>query len=173
MNDPTKFPPQQGFAWRGNWEERLRVLLQDRGFSSVTAYAASRPEATLVELADELGPGNVAAVQLEWRLIAEAETSGTMEQCARSLLARALRRQLPEGWQREWTDVPGDPTTPFFRKVGALSSLTVALPEAYEQATLRIREALDAADIPQGWLPSGPDDAILVEVFKRNWLDLK
>jgi hypothetical protein len=93
-----------------------------------------------------------------------------MEQCARSLLTRALRRELPEGWQREWNDIPGDPTTPLFRKVGALCSLTVALPDAYEQATMRVRDALDAADIPAGWVPAGPDDPIIVDVFKRYWL---
>jgi hypothetical protein len=163
------FPPQQGFAWRGDWQERLYTLIRERGFSSVTAYVDSQPGATLLELADGLGSGNVAAVQLEWRLIAEAEASGAMERCARSLLARALRGALPEGWQREWKDVPGDPSTPFFRKVGALCSLTASLPDAYEQATERIRDGLDAANIPAGWLPEGADDAILVDVFHRCW----
>ena len=88
MTEPMAFPPQQGFAWRGDWQARLYALIQERGFSSVTAYADSQPGATLLELADVLGSGNVAAVQIEWRLVAEAAASGTMERCARSLLAR-------------------------------------------------------------------------------------
>ncbi|TMQ05474.1 MAG: NUDIX hydrolase [Deltaproteobacteria bacterium] len=169
MTEPTKFPPQQGFAWRGNWQERLYALVRKHGYASVTDYANSRPQATLLELANGLGPGDVAPVQIESRLVAEAQASGTMEQCARSLLARALRDALPEGWQREWHDIPGDPNTPTFRKVGALSSLTAALPDAYELAIERVREALDAAGIPAGWLPTGPDDEILIEVFRQQW----
>jgi hypothetical protein len=169
MSEPTILPPQQGFAWRGDWQERLYALVQERGFSSVTTYADSRPAATLVELAEALGSSDVAPVQIQWQLVAEAEASGTMERCARSLLARALREALPEGWQREWRDVPGDPNTPLFRKVGALCSLTAALPDAYEQATERIREAFDMVRIPPGWVPAGSEDEILVEVFSKAW----
>lgn len=162
-------PAGQGDAWQGNWEERLYARIRDRGFTSVTEFIESRPGATLVELADELGPKDVAAVQLRWRLVAEAAASGSMERCARSLLARALREELPEGWQREWHDVPGDPTTPLFRKAGALSSVVVALPDAYEDAVDRIGLALDAADIPEGWLPVNADDPLLAEIFRRHW----
>jgi hypothetical protein len=129
----------------------------------------SQPQASLIQLADDLGTGDVAAIQIEWRLIAEAELAGTMERCARSLLARALRYKLPEGWQREWPGMPGDPSTPIFRKVRALVSLIVAMPDAYEAAAERVCDALNAAEIPVGWLPSGADDALLVEVFRRHW----
>jgi hypothetical protein len=135
----------------------------------VTAFADSQPGASLIHLADQLGTGDVAAVQLEWRLIDEAETTGSMERCARSLLARALREDLPEGWQHEWRDVPGDPSTPLFRKVGALVSLIVAMPDRYKPCAERVCDALNAAEIPVGWLPSDADDALLVEVFRRHW----
>ena len=59
--------------------------------------------------------------------------------------------------------------TPLFRKVGALSSVAVALPNAYQDAVDRIGLALDAADIPEGWLPVSADDPLLAEIFRRHW----
>jgi hypothetical protein len=171
MTSPTRYPPNLGFEWRENWQERLYSLVRERGFGSVTAYADSRPGATLVELADDLGPGNVAPVQVEWRMVAEAEASNTIERCARSLLARGLRQYLPEGWHLEWPDVPGDPTTPLFRKLAAFGDVSGALSDAYTAATRRLRRAFDAADIPEGWLPTGPDDPVIVDIFRRHWAE--
>lgn len=165
----TNSTTSQGDAWQGNWEQRLYARIRDRGFSSVTEFIESRPLATLVELADELGQRDVAAVQLRWRWVAEAIATGNMERCARSLLTRTLREELPEGWHREWPDVPGDSRTPLFRKVGALSSTAAALPDAYEESIDRIRVALDAAGIPEGWLPASADDPLLVEIFRLHW----
>jgi hypothetical protein len=166
---PVKYPPQQGWAWREGWQERLYSLIRERGFASVTEYADSRPSATLLELADNLGSGEVAAIQVRWRLVAEAEANGTIERCAQCLLVRTLHDELPEGWQREWKDIPGDPSTPFFRKVGAFSDVVVALPDQYADAMRRIRLAFDAADIPEGWLPESPDDPVIAEMFRRHW----
>jgi hypothetical protein len=153
-----------------DWRERLCRELEARGFSSATGYADSQPLASLPELANSLGADEIAAMQLEERLVEEAEGNGTMERCARSLLARDLRQELPEGWQREWNEALEETHSPLFRKTGVFSSLTMALPELYAPATERIRKAMDAATIPLGWLPDGADDPILVAVFDRHWL---
>jgi hypothetical protein len=164
----TKYPTETS-AWAGDWEERLYGRVRERGFSSVTEFVESRPSATLGDLADELGVTDIAPVQIEWRWVAESEQNDTMERCARGLLARQLRWKLPEGWHREWRDVPGDPKTPLFRKIGAFSSLVVALPEKYKDAVQRVRRAFDAAEIPVGWLPTDADDPVIVELFRRHW----
>ena len=168
MTFSTKFPPEPG-AWFSDWEPRLYGRLHERGFSSVTGFVDSRPGVSLLELAKDLGPSDIAAVQMKWALVKEAADRGDMERCARSLLVRFLRHSLPEGWHREWKDIPGDPSTPLFRKVGAFASLTVALPDEYDGAAERVRLAFDAADLPEGWLPVDTDDPVVVEIFRRHW----
>jgi hypothetical protein len=152
-----------------DWQESLRRTLATMGFCSATAYADSQPQKPLSELASELDNPAIAAMQLERQLIEEAETSGTMERCARSLLARDLRAELPEGWPREWTASTDEVGGPLFRRAGVFLSLTMALPEAYALAVERIRRAMMGADIPAGWVPDGAEDLVLVEVFTCFW----
>jgi hypothetical protein len=45
----------------------------------------------------------------------------------------------------------------------------MALPDAYGTAVERVRRAMEAADIPLGWLPAGADDPVLLEVFTSYW----
>src|SRR5690606_12793156 len=91
-------------AWHGDWYERVKQRVKERGFDTATAFADSQPRASLLDLADELGKDDVAASQLEKVLIDEAEESGTIERCARSLLVRRLHAKLAEGWHAEWDD---------------------------------------------------------------------
>jgi hypothetical protein len=149
-----------------DWPKALCGALSAKGFATATAYADSRPTASLDELADELGP-EVTPIQVERKLVVEAEESATIERCARSLLARVLRSALPEGWPREWKESTDDEDCPLFRRAGAFLSLEMALPESCEGAVNRIRRVMDTADIPSGWLPSGPDDLILIEAFSH------
>jgi len=172
MTLPTRNLPRQGLAWLEGWQERLDLLVHERGFGSVTAYVESRPGATLVELAIDLGRGGieVAPVQIQWRWVAEAEASGTLERCARGLLARALRDTLPEGWRTEWQDAPGDPT-PLSRKVDAFADLVTAMPQVYRAVARRTCVALDSANIVEGWLPANADDPLIMDIFRRYWTD--
>ena len=74
-----------GRAWQGNLKARLYERVRERGYDSLTAFAEARPTASLVELADELGPDDIAAVQVFSGLVAEAEQS-------RKELSATLRR---------------------------------------------------------------------------------
>jgi hypothetical protein len=143
--------------------ESLLSTLASKGYASATDYADSRPQTSLSKLASELGIDSVAPMQLERQLVEEAETTGAMDRCARSLLARDLCGQLPEGWPR------GEDPEPLFRRAGVFLTLTMALPDVYERAVERIRHAMEAADIPAGWVPEGADDPILVETFASHW----
>jgi hypothetical protein len=94
-----------------------------------------------------------------------------MAACARSLLARAIREYLPEGWQSVWVDIPGQLGTPYSRKVHALVDMTVALPDRYDAVADRICDAIEAAHIPIGWVPASADDPILLDIFARHWTE--
>jgi len=53
-----------GNPWQGNWVARLCERVRERGYDSLTAFAEARPTASLVTLAEELGPDDVAGVQV-------------------------------------------------------------------------------------------------------------
>lgn len=169
-------------AWHGDWEKRLTERLSARGFASATDYVANAPTASLITMGHALstdptaplfyGDG-FAAVQLERRLLDEAKRRGDVERCARDLLVRSLHANLPDGWRKDWgPDIPGDMTTAVWRRANALggwsSSISVYLPE-FDEAVQRVRVALRAAPIPEGWLPANADDPILVDVFGAHW----
>lgn len=151
------------------WTEVLSQTLKTRGFASLSAYVDSRPEASLAELAADLGGPDTTPIALEQRLIAEAEATGAMERCARGILARELRDELPEGWYPGEGD-GGNKTNGQARRLSEVFlSLAMALPEAYRDAIDRVQHAMNAAELPAGWLPEGPDDPALVELFASYW----
>jgi hypothetical protein len=151
------------------WPESLSQALQTQGFASATAYAESRPQASLAELAVELGGPGTEPMILEQRLIEEAEAAGTMERCARSLLARDLRVELPDGWQRGGTESDDEARSQSFRLGGVFLTLAMALPETYQDAIGRVQQAVNTSDILAGWRPVGPDDPVLVLLFACSW----
>ncbi len=160
-------------AWEGDHARRLTARLQAHGYASATDFAAAFPRSSLVPLAATLGTTDVAAVQLERRLYDEAIERGTVERLARDLLVRELHEHLPDGWRREWgPDVPGDTTTPRWRRSMAATGWATAVgsvPE-YDAAADRVMFALrDQAPFPDGWLPADADDPLLVAFFREHW----
>lgn len=166
MNDHGKYLGGRGFEWRGDWAVRLRDLLAARGFQRLTDYANTRPTSTLSALADDLGVGDVAPLQVQWVLVDEARAAGQLERCARDLLCRRLSG-IGGGWpaDRRWD------TQKSIRR--ALLAWQGSLGEArYDEVLQRIAVALlDATDIAPGWSPSSPDDPIIVDVFRRFWAE--
>ena len=164
MSDHGMYPGGRGHSWRGDWHRRMQEILHDRGFATLTDFARSRPAATLKALADELGVGDVAPIQVQWVLVAEARTAGDLEACARDLLVRYLR-EVTAGWPAEQGYVPqADVRHQLIAWQGAFRE------ERYDSAlALMTRALLDATDIPCGWQPAGPHDSIIAAVFERNW----
>jgi hypothetical protein len=151
-------------AWRGDWYERLKERVKSHGFTTATAFTDAEPTASLLTLAKQLArERDVAALQLQLLLLDEADATGTVERCARDFLVREFHETLPEGWHTEWDDDAA------FRRSGVYSSWCTALPDRYEQCCDRIWEDIRAATLPEGWLPAGPDDPILVEIFRKHW----
>lgn len=111
-------------------------------------------------------------ITLGQRLSAEAETTGTMERCARSLFARDFRGELPEGWQPVGGvggDRSDEATSQEFRLAGIFLTLLMAFPEAYHDVIERVERAMGTMELPSGWLPEGPDDPALIELFGSCW----
>lgn len=170
MTDSTRFPPQRGFAWRGDWAQRLQSLLSARGFSSVRAFAATAPTKSYVDLAHELGPGDVAAIQLQWAALDEARAAGEMEPLARDLLVRWLHGELPQGWTT--SRVERAIVWPRANAISAwASSISAHLPEYNSVVSSLSRIILKENPFPLGWLPTNADDPLLVELFKRHWVE--
>jgi hypothetical protein len=151
----------------GESTDALSPVVLAEGFASLIAYADSRPTASLTELANHLG-SDIEPLDLEYQLVAEAEAAGTMERCARSLLARGLRSELPEGLAID-AGARDEATGCPFRLSGVFFTLVMSLPPAYHEAVDRIERAMTSADLPSGWLPEGADDPALVELFGSYW----
>jgi hypothetical protein len=145
-------------AWRGDWAERIRQRVVERGYTSVSAFAAAHPVATFIDLALLLGD-DVAAIQLEDLMLKEAyslKNAQALGDFARCALVRIFRLCAPEGW----SDVDT------FPRIHAVASWTTALGDEYEQESDRVWARLESLSPPAGWLPSGPEDPLLVEAFR-------
>ena len=142
-------------AWRGDWQDRVRQRVRQRGFVSFLAYLKSNAGVPYPMLARELSEGeDIAPVQLE-TLHAEDVDSLEREEAVLDSLARFMRGALTKGWgvDRYWeTNV-----------IGALSSWSVTWGSGPELD--RIKRKLLALPPPNGWIPSPQGDPILLKVF--------
>ncbi|WP_075207623.1 NUDIX hydrolase [Archangium violaceum] len=148
-----------GRAWEGNVKARLYERVRQRGYDSLTAFAEARPTASLLELADELGPDDIAAVQVFSGLVAEAERSRRVTRLVRGQLVRELSQRLPDGWPAVLDDENR------LKVAVALARWGTYTPETHEQHVERAKAALRASPPPPGWRPLGPDDELLLTLL--------
>ncbi|PTL77515.1 NUDIX hydrolase [Vitiosangium sp. GDMCC 1.1324] len=148
-----------GRAWQGNIKTRLYERVREHGYDSLTAFAEARPTASLVELADELGPDDLAAVQVFSGLVAEAERSGEVTRLVRGQLVRELTEALPDGWPAVMDDEAR------FAVAEALGLWSAYTPETHEERVRKAGDALLATPPPSGWRPLGPDDELLLTLL--------
>ncbi|WP_140861602.1 NUDIX hydrolase [Myxococcus xanthus] len=144
-----------GRSWRGNWKARLYERVRERGYDSLTAFAEARPTASMVALAEELGPDDVAGVQLYDGLVTEAVRSKQVTRLVRGQLVRELWGSLPDGWPAVLDD---DNRFKVAKALGLWSSI---VPETHKERVRMARGALRANPPPAGWRPLGPDDELL------------
>ena len=144
-----------GRSWEGNWKVRLYERVRDRGYDSLTAFAEARPTASLVALAQELGPDDVAGVQVFRGLLAEAERNNQVTRLVRGQLVRELSQHLPGGWPAVLDDANR------FTVAMALSSWLGLTPDTHKERVRQARAALRATPPPPGWRPLGSDDELL------------
>ncbi|WP_082207196.1 NUDIX hydrolase [Corallococcus macrosporus] len=144
-----------GRSWQGNWKARLYARVRERGYDSLTAFAESRPTASLVALAEELGPDDVAGVQVYDGLVVEAVRSKQVTRLVRGQLVRELWGSLPDGWPAVLDD------TSRFAVAKALGPWIAYTPETHKERARAVRTSLLVDPPPAGWRPRGPDDELL------------
>jgi len=145
----------EGRSWDGNWKVRLYERVRERGYASLVAFAEARPTASLVTLAEELGPDDVAGVQVFSGLVAEAERTQQVTRLVRGQLVRELYEFLPDGWPTMMDDANR------FKIAKALGSWAAFTPETHEERVRQARAVLRVTPPPPGWRPLGPDDELL------------
>jgi hypothetical protein len=149
-------------TWSGDWHGRILERVKQRGFESVTQYASDRPGVSLLILADELGPDDVAATQIETLLVEEAIRTRTIARALRDLVVRGLREVIPHGWR------PPLDEDARCGVAGALSRWATELQTHLDrERTLKASKDLLNAELPTGWLPEGTDDPIIVAFVDR------
>jgi hypothetical protein len=146
-------------SWEGNWKVRLFERVRDRGYDSLTAFAEARPTASLVELAEELGPDDIAGVQVFSGLVAEAERNHQVTRLVRGQLVRELCACLPNGWPTVLDDANR------FDVAHALGAWIAFTPETHKERARKVSDALLATPPPPGWSPLGPDDELLLTLL--------
>ncbi|RKH14908.1 NUDIX hydrolase [Corallococcus sp. CA047B] len=144
-----------GRSWEGNWMVRLYERIRERGYTSITAFAEARPGVSLVSLAEELGPDDVAGVQVLRGLLAEAERRKQVTRTVRDVLVRGFAEGLPNGWPAVLDD------SSRFEVAVVLSSWYADTPEAHGERVRQAGNALLAHPPPAGWRPLSPDDELL------------
>ena len=144
-------------AWLGDWQARIYERVRERGYDAVTAFAESKPAATMSELADALG-FDVAPIQVEAILRDEAIATVRLKPFAQALLCRRIREWLQEGWGRG-EEFLSDLSGAFTRWEGGVSTIVPG------QDREILWERLQRLDVMPGWLPTGTDDPIIEHSF--------
>jgi hypothetical protein len=158
-------------------KEARRVVLAT-GCRSVSDYMLSHPDTSLDAMLESLELPREAKLSLMLAWTGEARDGESMARCARQLLTRLIRDEMPEGWpDMDALDLKS------FNIV--MYILQAALPKSCDPAIERIKHALLMADVRDededenedfqdgpfapGWRPHFPDDPALVGIFARVW----
>ena len=153
--------------WSGDWHGRILERVHQRGFETVTQYVGERPGVSLLVLATELGPDDVAAAQIRSILVEEATRTRTVPRALRDLFVRELRQSLPAGWKYPLDDASRCDVA------GALATWRTELKvedhlDCFDDAmTFKAGQDLMKAELPTGWLPEGPDDPVIIAFVDR------
>ena len=129
----------------------------------MTEYVEHEPTRPLIEIADALD-ADIAAIQLEQLLRVEAARTGNTRRFIRGLLVRRLHERIPDGW---------NVSTRYdflYERAAACASWTAAVENEFMGDAKRAWNALKGSAIPDGWLPDGPDDPVIVAAFRGTRL---
>lgn len=150
-------------TWTGDWNARILHRIRLTGCRSLVDYLGRHKAVPYVHIAKQLGD-DIAAVQVEWAHLGEAIQQGHLRLAAMDSLARDLCAHLPMGWQHGCRNN--------FETSSAYASwitrLVMAEPKVKPMAD-GVLDALEASRPPPQWIPSGPDDPIIVSAFERAW----
>ena len=149
-------------TWAGDWHARVLERVQRLGFTTVTQYAADRIGVPLVDLAKELGSDDIAGIQVMYLLLEEAIRTNTIPCALRDLLVRELRAALPTGWKHPLDDESRAEVA------FALGRWEIEIKDHLDdESTFAAGQDLLNAELPDGWLPEGPNDPVIVAFVDR------
>jgi hypothetical protein len=160
MNTPS--------AWQADWQARLYEAVQNLGYSTITDLLRSRPAATWSQVVQELessSSSRFAPVQVHTIFRAESTTPAALNYYIKSCLIRRIREAIPQGWA-----VGADFR---FKLVTAFAHWSACLPQEYKEQCRKTFHELESKQMEYGWLPSEPDDPIILEVLTKSGFDLR
>jgi hypothetical protein len=144
-------------TWSGDWHGRILERIRQLGFENVTQYTSAHIGVSLLVLAAELGPDDIAAAQIRSMLVDEAIRTNSVPRLLRDLFVRELRAALPGGWKHPLADESRS------KVVGSLVRWENSLKDHLDkESTFTAGQEFLDAELPDGWLPSDPDDPIIV-----------
>lgn len=144
-----------GGSWEGNWPARMYERVRERGYPSLTAFAEAHPTLPLVKLAQQLGRGDLNAVQVFRGLVDEAERNHRLARLVRAQFVREFYESFPDGWPAVLDDANRSDVA------RALALWIGYTPVTHEERARQVAQALMASPPPPGWRPTGPDDELL------------
>ncbi len=150
-------------VWGGEWRAKVRARLHAIGCETVEDLLTRHPAEPYLKLVKRLGD-DVAALQVTVLQFEEAIEQGRFREAAKDRLARLINGHLKKGWGR---GLHLD-----FNTAGVYADWATELekfrPESRPLADA-VWRALLTLPPPQGWTPTGPDDAIIKAAFEKGW----
>jgi hypothetical protein len=130
------------------------------GYPRFMDYARARPSSTFDQLAKELEASTgirVVPIEVKRLVLDEATSDAELTATAADALVRIIREIIPEGWSAGEAGA--------FPKSHTFGVWNAFFPPRYDDLLWRIFRRLKAAPIPDGWLPTGPDDPYIRAAF--------
>ena len=150
---------RHGEAWGGNWPERLEKELERQGVSSLLEFAQKSGSTTYDEIANAL-EGPFAPIQMMAVIRKEFEDRANAMGFVADCLYRYLHKESPGASHSQKGRE--------FRAAMAHAAWAAAIGAGNEEALSEVWVSLKDR-LLEGWLPSSPDDPVLLDALKHPW----
>jgi hypothetical protein len=148
-------------AWDHDWRQFARDRLRAVGCTSMLDYARRNDRLPYAALAEDLGQGRLAPVQIQMLLREETEGTSDYSYFVRSSLVRNLHAHVPRGFRMH-----GDRAL-----ILALASWAGSMGAPLQSPCGRIAKGLKGmSNLEETWLPRSVDDPVLEQVFSKEGL---
>ncbi len=132
--------------------------------SSALQLLGSHPKASLELLAGQIGNGCTAR-GLVMMIYRDAIRANCLRDTAMDLLYRKVTQEFPTGWNNEGNVRPTVRIGAWYSHI----SQFVHCDSISAWAERIVRDMAINDPPPTGWVPVGPKDSYLTDVFNRNW----
>lgn len=151
--------------WSADWTSKTLKRVREKGAENLLDFLSSRPAVPYLMLAKELGP-DIAAIQLVRLQFAETGERYSIRSAVMDAAARLCHEHLKRGW--------GKGVHVDFNTAGVYADIVSYLKmrenaDAFVAKWNVVWQAIKDMHPPEGWLPSGPADSVLVAAFEKGW----